>query len=247
MQYLVFFASVIASSLVSPSTPVASSPPVVADGLQVSGAQEPPAPPSTQQLSERVFEEFSDEPVIEEVQAWAISHARLSPVETGRLLRQARMRGALPTVRLHARYQSASVTDWDELDVIDGRKLDNDLSLNLWLEWDLAELAAGTDMARALRESRARLELRHAVVSQVTTDYFDRKLLRAQERLVPEEEVADIVGRRLRVLELDATLDGLTGGRWSRALRSEPSERARQDSGPGLRLPVHPIDRSANP
>ena len=247
MQSFVYIAFLIASPVVSPSSPFVSPSVAVADGLQVEGALKSPRSASTQQLSEQVFEGFADEPVIEEVQAWAISHARLSPVEASRLLRQARMRGALPTVRLHARYQSGAATDWDELDVIDGRKLDNDLTLNLWLEWDLAELAAGTDMARALRESRARLELRHAVVSQVTTDYFDRRLLQAQERFVSDEEVADIVGRRLRVLELDATLDGLTGGRWSRALRSEPSERARQDSGPGLRLPVHPIDRSPNP
>lgn len=210
------------------------------------GLQDPLLSLTVQQRDE-LLDDFDAEPGIDEVQRWAISHARLSPAETDALLRQARLRGALPTVRLHARYKNASVTDWDELDVVDGRKLDSDLHLNVWLEWDLAELAAGTDMARALRESRARLELRHAVVSQVTTDYFDRRLLRAQERLAVAEELADIVERRLRVQELNATLDGLTGGRWSRALRSDSSERAQQDSDPGLRLPVHPVDSSAYP
>ena len=210
------------------------------------GLQDPLLSLTIQQRDE-LLDEFDAEPGIDEVQRWAVSHARLSPAETDALLRQARLRGALPTVRLHARYKNASVTDWDELDVVDGRKLDSDLHLNVWLEWDLAELAAGTDMARALRESRARLELRHAVVSQVTTDYFDRRLLRAQERLAVAEELSDIVERRLRVQELNATLDGLTGGRWSRALRSDSSERAQQDSDPGLRLPVHPVDSSAYP
>jgi hypothetical protein len=210
------------------------------------GPQDPLLSLTIQQRDE-LFEEFDAEPGIDEVQRWAISHARLSPVESSALLRQARLRGVLPTVRLHARYQNASVTDWDELDVIDGRKLDSDLSLNVWLEWDLAELAAGTDMARALRESRARLELRHAVVSQVTTDYFDRRLLRAHEKLMTADQLSDIIERRLRVQELNATLDGLTGGRWSRALRSDSSERAQQDSDPGLRLPIHPVDRSAYP
>ena len=210
------------------------------------GLQDPLLSLTIQQRDE-LLDEFDAEPGIDEVQRWAVSHARLSPAETDALLRQARLRGALPTVRLHARYKNASVTDWDELDVVDGRKLDSDLHLNVWLEWDLAELAAGTDMARALRESRARLGLRHAVVSQVTTDYFDRRLLRAQERLAVAEELSDIVERRLRVQELNATLDGLTGGRWSRALRSDSSERAQQDSDPGLRLPVHPVDSSAYP
>ena len=197
--------------------------------------------------SSLLFDDFALEPGVDEVQAWAVDHARLSPFEASRLVRQARLRGALPTVRLHARYRSAAATDWDELDVVDGRKLDNDLSINLWLEWDLAELAAGTDMARALRESRARLELRHAVLSQVTTDYFDRRLLRAQEQLEPAENTVDIVARRLRVQELNATLDGLTGGRWSHALRSDPSERTRQDLDPRLRIPIHATDRPSDP
>ncbi len=199
------------------------------------------------QFGERVLEEFADEPSITQVQEWAIDHARLSPFEASRLVRQARLRGALPRVRLHARYKSATGTDWDELDVVDGRKVDNDLSLNVWLEWDLAELAAGTDLARALRESRARLELRHAVVAQVTSDYFDRRLLQAQESLEEGAETVDIVRRRLRVQELNATLDGLTGGRWSRALGSDSSERARQNTDSGLRLPIHSVDRTKNP
>jgi len=190
---------------------------------------------------------FEGEPTVAQVQGWAVDHARLSPFEATRLVRQARLRGALPTVRLHARYRSSSSTEWDELDLVDGRDLDNDLSINLWLEWDLAELAAGVDMARALRESRARLELRHAVVSQVTTDYFDRRLICAEDGLSGNDDAAVIIGRRLRVQELDATLDGLTGGRWSRALRSDSSARSGEDPHPGLRVPVHATDRPPDP
>jgi hypothetical protein len=196
--------------------------------------------------SSLIFARFDEEPEIDWVQEWAVQYARLSPFEASRLMRRARLRGALPTVRLHARYRTSTSKEWDEMDLVDGRDLDNDLSFNLWLEWDLAELAAGAAMARALRESRARLELRHAVVSQVTSDYFDRRLLLAEEQLSVGEDAAVMIARRLRVQELDATLDGLTGGRWSRALRSVFSEPG-EDPYPGLRVPVHAAHRPTDP
>jgi len=205
-----------------------------------------PSAPHSHVDSSLIFARFDDEPEIDWVQEWAVQYAHLSPFEASRLMRHARLRGALPTVRLHARYRSSTSKEWDELDLVDGRDLDNDLSFNLWLEWDLAELAAGADMARALRESRARLELRHAVVSQVTSDYFDRRLLLAEEQLSEGEDAAVIIARRLRVQELDATLDGLTGGRWSRALRSVSSEPG-EDPYPGLRVPVHATHRPTDP
>ena len=206
----------------------------------------PAALPATREQI-AALDDFAGEPNIEAVQGWAVHHAHLSPFEASRLLRHARLRGALPTVRLHARYRNFSSTRWDEVSVVDRRDLDNDLSLNLWLEWDLAELAAGTDLARALRESRARLELRHAVVAQVTADYFDRRRLQVEERLAREEQPDIIVRRRLRVQELDATLDGLTGGRWSHALRSDSGERPREDPDSRLRVPVHSVDRASDP
>jgi len=253
---LLTFLVLVSSRPVRAETSQAVETPVVRDvalDLQPAGpvdaesSQAPLLPASARARSTAALAAFDAEPTVAQVQAWAIEHARLSPFEASRLVRQARLRGALPTVRLHARYRSSSSTEWDELDLVDSRDLDNDISINIWLEWDLAELASGTDMARALRESRARLELRHAVVNQVTTDYFDRRLLCAEDGLAGDEDAAVIIGRRLRVEELDATLDGLTGGRWSRALRSEPSERSGQDPNTGLRVPVHTTDRSPDP
>tara|TARA_Y100001968_G_scaffold323756_1_gene361957 strand:- start:996 stop:1856 length:861 start_codon:yes stop_codon:yes gene_type:complete len=215
-------------------------------GFEVYGAELDLDLDSGSVVGSALLAELEREPAIELVQAWAVEQARLSPALCRRMLRQARLRGALPLVRLRARFGSDSETDWDQLDNIDSRKLDEKVGLDLWLEWDLAELASGIDMARALRESRARLELRHAILARVTTDYFDRRLLRAEELLNGSAEAADIVTRRLRVQELDATLDALTGGRWSHALRSGPRDSSQQDSDPRLRFPIHPTYRSTD-
>jgi hypothetical protein len=159
---------------------------------------------------------------VDEVQRWTESAARLQPEIAQELLRDARSRGALPLVRLRGRYEDAAERSWDALDLLKGRSRDSDWTLDLWLEWDFAELATGPDHLRAVREERASTELRHAVLAQVNAAYFDRRRLLLEAALQPQDGLAAALERRLRVQELDATLDALTAGRWSRAVGSPP-------------------------
>ncbi len=223
------------------------------------GAEEP-----TESLEE-LFDAFATEPAIGQVQTWAVVRAGAEPERAGELVRAARARGALPLIRLRGRYKDNAGTKWDELNLMDSRDRDSEYSLDLWLEWDLSELASSPDALRAVREGRALAELRQGVVNQVTIAYFDRRRLLVEEHLAPVgEPIAQSVLRRLRIQELTATLDGLTGGRWTEALAeasapppSHPSgdevaaeqgsESQGEDSDPGLRVPVHPTDRPSGP
>jgi len=112
-------------------------------------------------------------------------------------------------------------------------------SLDLQLEWDLADLASSVDTYRAVREGRAQLELRHALVTQATTVYFDRLRLAVDEATRCAERPSEARERRLRLRELDATLDGLTGGRWRAAFEDAPA------ADPGPRTP--PRGRAPDP
>ena len=212
-----------------------------------------------------LFERFESEPDVGAVQTWAVALARAEPSRASQLLQDARARGALPLLRLRGRYEDQSGTKWDELNLIDSRDRDSEYTLDLWLEWDLAELASGPDALRAVREGRALAALRQGVINQVNIAFFDRRRLLAEEVLSePDEALSTSVLRRLRIEELIATLDGLTGGRWSsaqaEALVPPPSPSSRdqvaseqsrdfqgEDPDSGLRVPVHPTDRPTGP
>ncbi|MEE2828581.1 MAG: hypothetical protein VX498_05305 [Myxococcota bacterium] len=245
--------------------------------LRTSGVQEGPTPPPSGPENpegrttaapeiDELLSLFEFEPPVGQVQSWAVERAGAAPERALVLLRDARARGALPLIRLRGRYEDQSGTKWDELNLMDSRDRDSEYTLDLWLEWDLSELASNSDALRAVREGRALAELRQAVVHQVTVAFFDRRRLLAEQHLArSDERIEETVLRRLRVQELTATLDGLTGGRWSEALAetagvsssSDPtrdpvateadSDPQGEDPGPGLRVPVHPVDRSSDP
>jgi len=216
----------------------------------------------------RLFANFAREPSIAAVQTWAVERARAEPERAADLLRAARARGALPMVRLRGRYEDQNGTKWDELNLVDGRDRDSEYTVDLWFEWDLAELASGPDALRAVREGRALAALRQGVINQVNIAFFDRRRLLAERVLADlEEPRSQSVLRGLRIDELIATLDGLTGGRWTAAqakasflpvspplstsrdsVASEPpSESQGEDPDSGLRVPVHPTDRPQDP
>ena len=170
-------------------------------------------------LAARVLDAFDDEPSVERVQRWAVGEAMAEPGRASRMLSLARARGALPLIRLRGRYEDGSGRKFDELDLQASRARDTDYTLDVWLEWDLADLASGPEAARAVREGRAITELRQGVITQVNIAYFDRRRLCSEELLAQTDEAVErTLVRRLRVQELDATLDGLTGGRWTGAL-----------------------------
>jgi len=174
---------------------------------------------------------FDDEPAVQQVHAWAAREADSDPAELARQLQESRAEGALPLIRLRGRYTDRSNRKWDSTDVIAGRDRDSDYQVDLWLEWDLGRLAAGDTQTRLLRESRARAELRQAVLAQVDRVYFDRRRALLERALAaPDEPLAARLERRLRVQELNATLDALTGGKWSRALVRAPPSMPEQPS-----------------
>jgi len=173
------------------------------------------------------------------VQVWTLEHAGLHEGGTRRLLEAARARGALPRIRLSAGYDDDDRIDRDAFDRMEDHREVSAYSLDLQLEWDLADLASSVDTYRAVREGRAQLELRHALVTQATTVYFDRLRLAVDEATRCAERPSEARERRLRLRELDATLDGLTGGRWRAAFEDAPA------ADPGPRTP--PRGRAPDP
>ncbi len=232
-------------------------------GLVAAAPTEPPDPAllaaeASQRAAVHALQaRFESEPDARTVHRWTVAESESSPERGLRLLRDARARGALPLMRVRGRYDDRSNRKWDGVEQPTARDHDSDWGLDLWLEWDLAELASGADTLRAQREARALTELRQAVLSHATVVYFDRRRVLTEAALDLESTAQREAERRLRLQELDATLDGLTGGRWSEALAAveasiqdrahDPADRSGEDPHSGLRVPVHAADRTSDP
>ena len=98
-------------------------------------------PPDLSLDVEQVLMDLERGPTVQQVQTWAIGEALVSPRRAERLLRDARARGALPLVRVRGRYKDTTGRKWDDLDLLDSRDRDLDYTVDLGVEWDLAELS----------------------------------------------------------------------------------------------------------
>lgn len=184
------------------------------------------------------------EPSARDVQRWTERALRIDPGQARRLLRDSEAAGALPWIRLRGRFEDDDRIDRDEASIIKETQQDTRWTAELWIEWDLADAVAGPARFKAVKESREQLELRQAVLQQVTQAYHDRQRLLLEDALDvlgDDAALARSVGRRVRIRELDATLDAMTDGRWGEALRAleddAPRYRPRPPVGPPRETP----------
>ena len=88
-------------------------------------------------------------------------------------------------------------------------------SLDFGFSWDLADLIWSSDQTSIDVRSRLTTQLRQDLLEEATRLYFERRRLRAEFEEHPAEDAALRQERRLRVEDLTAYLDALTGGGFS--------------------------------
>lgn len=170
-----------------------------------------------------------DDPPLDDVIAWAQAESELFVLPAHEVVERARSRGALPVVRLRGRFDDGESTDFDPVGIEKGRQHDADYGIDVTLEWDFADLAGSAVEAQARRELRDLHAARQAIAVEVTQLYYDRRRIQL-DLLRIEGDESRTLERRLRLDELDASLDALTGGRWSDARRTRGT---RGESAPG--------------
>lgn len=141
---------------------------------------------------------FSHEPTIREVQKAAICYAEVEPEKIKSWRRGARFKAVLPEVTL--RYAKTIPNDW-----------------GVSLSWDLADLIYNDDQTSIDNRSKLMVQLRDDLLDEVTGIYFERRRLQAELALDPPPEIREQLRTKLRIDELTADLDALTGGYFSRA------------------------------
>ncbi len=168
---------------------------------------------------EQVLSELAVDPTVEEVQRAALAEASLEPRRMRSLLSRVRWAGLLPRVdaslsRGYARDEDIdrSFQELDELELA----TDQDLEFRVSLRWDLDRLVFDPEELRARREATFQTQRRRELLLVVTGLYFELLLLRAQEQCLASRAGEEDLAQALRRAEIEASLDGLTGGLLSR-------------------------------
>lgn len=177
-----------------------------------------------------VLSEFRGEPSVQDVQRWAESYAHTSPELVDRWLRQSRLFGALPD---RALIKAQNSSDYDigykynptdglvdgsgepMYDYLTDAGKGQDLTISGELRWKLSSLVMSSERIRVISEVQDVVKLRDKVLDEVTTTYFERRRLQVEMLLNPKADLRGQVIDELRLMELTANVDALTGGQFS--------------------------------
>ncbi len=173
------------------------------------GIKEPPGNPE-------IFDRFNNEPSIQMVQQMAIDYAEVGNQKIRDWRKKASMKAALPTLSFGYN-NNVYGTSKGEFSVGP-----NDWDLNV--SWDLSELIYNNDQTSIDTRSKLMVELRNDILSEITRLYFERRKL--QIELLSKNDPSDkgVLDKKMRMLELTAMIDRLTGGAFSKDLKSSLSK-----------------------
>lgn len=184
-------------------------------------ALRPPAPqgaPLPALPATPISVQATGEPTVREVQRAAIRYAEVMPEKIGRWRTLAQLRNLIPrfTVGLDRDSDTtiASSSSAGKTTFTVGPQ-DESVSLDFGFTWDLANLVWDSAQTSIDTRSRLMVQLRKEVLENVTQLYFERQRLRAEFQANPTEDPILQRERSLRIEELTAQLDALTGGLYS--------------------------------
>lgn len=161
-----------------------------------------------------------DEPKIKDIQQAAIRYAEVEPEKIKRWRKQAAKKAALPQVSVGLdrnvtdlwHWETGSSTKFDD-DIL--RKGRDGLEWSVRLAWDLGELIWNDDQTSIDVRSRLMVELRDDILDEVTRLYFERIRVKMELDNLSIEDRKKRFEKELKIQELTASIDSLTGGYFS--------------------------------
>lgn len=162
-----------------------------------------------------------DEPSINEIQNAAIKYAEVEPGKIKEWRKKAKMKAILPklTVGLD-RSQSTNYEIYTSATtryVYDGPD-DSSSGWDVTLSWDLGDLLWNNDQTSIDVRSRLMVQLRDDILDEVTKIYFERLRVKMELDELSIEDRKKRLEKELRLQELTASLDALTGGYFSKSI-----------------------------
>ncbi|MDP3723472.1 MAG: hypothetical protein Q8R91_08260 [Candidatus Omnitrophota bacterium] len=169
---------------------------------------------------EELLSNFSHEPTMEQVREAAIRYAEVSPDKIAAWRTQARLRALIPTFNVSSDTNLTDFRHWDSGTNPDSLvRGERDVDWSATLDWELADLIWSDDQTSIDVRSKLMVELRDDIVDEVTRLYFERRRLQIALLTDPSTDQRKLLEQELRLQELTALIDGLTGGYFSRQVK----------------------------
>jgi len=176
-------------------------------------------------LTKRLIDNFKSEPSIRRIQQQAIKYAEVRPQKIAKWRKQAMLAAFMPSVSLSYDknvYGSASTNTAESGDPKRyGTVMVGPRDWGIDLTWDLSEVVWNPDQTSIDSRSKLMVELRDDILDEVTRIYFERRRLQIELLLTPPKDTNEKIEKDLRLAELTASVDALTGGYLSRMLNEE--------------------------
>lgn len=158
-----------------------------------------------------ILASFAYEPTVQEVQKKAIEYSETSNKKIMDWRRRANVKAMMP--KLTFGYDNNVYGSYNGCFAVGPNSWDVNVS------WDLAELVYNNEQTSIDTRSKLMVQLRNDILAEVTSLFFERRRLQVElmaNKALSEQEKMD---KKLRVLELTALLDRLTGGFYSESLQ----------------------------
>jgi hypothetical protein len=167
-----------------------------------------------------------DDPPIDELRRAATALAAAEPSRARSMIQRARWAGLLPEVRVRVdrRFGRSESLDVPSVPLDDPPPVGLDTVDEVRYEgrasWDLSRIVFNPDELAAHSEAMRMADARREVESLVIRLYFERRRLKVEALAADAREVGPNLRREVRMQELEAELDALTGGAFSRRAAS---------------------------
>lgn len=182
---------------------------------------------SRQNLSEaadKILQNLPGEPTLEQLEDAALRFADADEQRSRGWRRAPNLSSLLPVFKIAVNHdlERDETLDrrQDEPDIW-GADTDRDWGFQLSAQWHLSQLIFHSDEIRVWSALADRASRREAVLALLVGYYFERR--RAQVRLLaePPQTIAEMVELKMRLAELTASIDSLTGGALSAGLKGK--------------------------
>ena len=169
------------------------------------------------------LDQFANEPSVREVQEAAMRYALVSDNVLNGYQSSAKWTKLLPRTRVRYREDvdddtTVSVNEVGERDL----SLDDNQNTNyeMQLEWRFDEMLMGPTRIQAIRETSRLVQLRDDILDEATKVYFDRRRVQVDLAMNPPSDAKARATKDLRMEELTANLDALTGGWFTQRVKA---------------------------
>jgi hypothetical protein len=167
------------------------------------------------QQVERALKRFDHEPSLAELENAALRLADAHVEGSKNWSRLPNLAAVLPTLKFVADYDLGRDEALDRYqDEPDrwGADTDRGYGFQLSAQWKLDELVFNSDEVRIYDAIADRAQRRDALHSLIIGYYFERRRLQLTQLLVPPGDIGGITEMKMRIAELTASIDALTGG-----------------------------------